>query len=184
MSAGANGATPLRGSRPPGFPAINSSLKVTLQSGHADVAGLAVGMEPAPLLTPTPSSSSSSSSFFLLLPPVLASTTTSKTQLFPLLGQVSAKIHTACRLGSPCQQNKTSASLINNGPFLIQTFRIFSLLLFHPAGEASTEGRRGEKLGLRPNHLNFDNWDSHALFSTLSEPLGWIEMLQPLKYWS
>eukprot|EP00064_Thunnus_orientalis_P018466 superscaffoldBa00004267_g18565 len=47
MSGNANRATPLRGSRPPGFPAIGSSLKVTLQSGHADVAGLAVGMEPA-----------------------------------------------------------------------------------------------------------------------------------------
>ncbi|KAL7376730.1 hypothetical protein ABVT39_014688 [Epinephelus coioides] len=48
MSGNANRATPLRGSRPPGFPAIGSSLKVTLQSGHADVAGLAVGMEPVP----------------------------------------------------------------------------------------------------------------------------------------
>ncbi|KAK5878620.1 hypothetical protein CesoFtcFv8_024014 [Champsocephalus esox] len=53
MSGDANRATPLRASRPPGFPAIGSSLKVTLQSGHADVAGLAVGMEPAP---PFPSS--------------------------------------------------------------------------------------------------------------------------------
>lgn len=37
-------------SRPPGSPAIGSSLKVTLQSGHTDVAGLAVGLKPA--LTP------------------------------------------------------------------------------------------------------------------------------------
>ncbi|KAF6721703.1 hypothetical protein FQA47_009852 [Oryzias melastigma] len=48
-------------SRPPGFPAIGSFLKVTLQSGHADVAGLAVGMKPAP--PPPPS-----------IPPLFSST--------------------------------------------------------------------------------------------------------------
>ncbi|KAK5900581.1 hypothetical protein CgunFtcFv8_025530 [Champsocephalus gunnari] len=99
MSGDANRATPLRASRPPGFPAIGSSLKVTLQSGHADVAGLAVGMEPAPPSPPP---------FLLSLPPTTHSTpttaTTSKTQLLPLLGQVSAKIHTARRLGSRCQK--------------------------------------------------------------------------------
>ncbi|TNN48729.1 hypothetical protein EYF80_041097 [Liparis tanakae] len=59
------GATPLRGSRPPGFPAIGSSLKVTLQSGHADAAGLAVGMEPAPPLPLL---------LLLLFPPTIHST--------------------------------------------------------------------------------------------------------------
>lgn len=38
------------------------------------------------------------------------------------------------------------------------------------SSEASTEGRQGEEgwLGMHPNHLNFDDWDSHALFSALS----------------
>ncbi|KAK2818914.1 hypothetical protein Q5P01_024475 [Channa striata] len=80
MSGNANHATPFHGSRPPGFPAIGSSLKVTLQSGHADVAGLAVGMEPAP-----PPSSSFSTAHHPFYP---STPTTSKTQLLPLLRQV------------------------------------------------------------------------------------------------
>ncbi|KAK2888510.1 hypothetical protein Q8A73_019958 [Channa argus] len=79
MSGNANHATPFHGSRPPGFPAIGSSLKVTLQSGHADVAGLAVGMEPAP-----PPSSAFSPAHHPFCPPT---PTTSKTQLLPLLRQ-------------------------------------------------------------------------------------------------
>ncbi len=104
MSGNANRATPLRGSRPPGFPAIGSSLKVTLQSGHADVAGLAVGMEPAHPPPPTPPSSSFSPAHHPFYPTTPTTSTTSKTQLLPLLGQVSAKIHTARRLGSRCQK--------------------------------------------------------------------------------
>lgn len=48
---------------------------------------------------------SPSSSFSPAHHPFYSTTpTTSKTQLLPLLGQVSAKIHTACRLGSRCQK--------------------------------------------------------------------------------
>ncbi|CAB1433644.1 unnamed protein product [Pleuronectes platessa] len=78
VSGNANRATPLRGSRPPGFPAIGSSLKVTLQSGHADVAGLAVGMEPAPHNPPTPTTAAAAAttpppsfSFSPAHPPIL-----------------------------------------------------------------------------------------------------------------
>lgn len=53
--------------------------------------------------TPTPSSSFSPA-HHPFYPATPTTTTTSKTQLLPLLGQVSAKIHTARRLGSRCQK--------------------------------------------------------------------------------
>lgn len=53
---------------------------------------------------PPPSSSSFSPAHHPFYPATPTTTTTSKTQLLPLLGQVSAKIHTARRLGSRCQK--------------------------------------------------------------------------------
>lgn len=94
---------------PPCFPAIGSSLKVTLQSGRADVAGLAAGMEPAP--TPL------SLSHPLPTPPHCRPHL--KDAAPTPLGQVSAKIHTACHSGAPVKNYPTS--LINKGPFLMQT---------------------------------------------------------------
>lgn len=138
MSAGANGAAPRRAARPPGFPATGSSLKVTLQRRHADVAGLAVGMEPAP---PPPSSPSSSSSpfIYLFIYFILASTA-SKTQPLPPAGPGQRQRPPPPPHPTPSSQKK---SLINNDPFLIQTFRTALLL---GSGEAWTEGGLGGKL--------------------------------------
>ncbi|KAK5851746.1 hypothetical protein PBY51_023274 [Eleginops maclovinus] len=130
MSGDANRATPLRGSRPPGFPAIGSSLKVTLQSGHADVAGLAVGMEPAPPLPLLPSSSLSRPPPILPPPPPPPQRHSS----FPCWAR-SAPRSTPLAASGAAVKKLFPTSLINNGPFLMQTLRICSLFPSHPIGE-------------------------------------------------
>lgn len=92
------------------------------------------------------------------------------------LGQVSAKIRrrVPSRRGSRCQITLPPQSLINNGGAIPECRTPLNRGPFPPAvpsvsSEASTEGRQGDEgcSGRHPDHLNFDHWDSHALFRTL-----------------
>lgn len=170
MSGNANRATPFCGSRPPGFSAIGSSLKVTLQSGHTDVAGLAVGMEPVLPLRP-PLSSSFSPAHHPIYPTTPLPPPPQRHSSYPCWAR-SAPRSTPLAASGAAVKKLIPTSLINNGPFLMQTLWICSLCFFlpDPIGEFWGLDRRQTRreedwLGMHPNHLNFDDWDSHALFS-------------------
>ncbi|KAM7369276.1 hypothetical protein PAMP_013557 [Pampus punctatissimus] len=105
----------INSSRPPGFPAIGSSLKVTLQSGHADVASLAVGMKPAP--TPPPPLSLPPTTHSTLLPP---SPPPQRHSSYPCWAR-SAPRSTPLAASGAAVKKLYPTSLINNGPFLMQT---------------------------------------------------------------
>lgn len=167
MSGNAKCATPLCSSRPPGFPAIGSFLKVTLQSGHADVAGLAVGMKPAPLHPP-----------FLLfsLPPTTHSSPLPhhhhlKDASSPPAGPGQRQDPVFLLLWELLSEKLLSTCLINNGPFLMQTLWMCSLLPFDAVGEFwgldRRQIRRGGLAGDASKSFEFDDWNSHALFGSL-----------------